>query len=375
MTRNKPTLVSFFSGGAGLDLGLEAAGLETLYASDIDHFSCETMKNGAASSVRGGRPFLANAIVEESDISSTRGQDVLDKVDKKRGEIDVMAGGPPCQSFSVFGKRKGVEDPRGQLSDQYVRVLGEIAPKVFVFENVYGLLTIDSGRIFESICEKLRNPSPDLEYKLSVFRLNAENYGVPQKRDRVIIVGSRTGSKLEDIPQITSASDENLLPLRTVRQGLIGLPPEGSERIRNHRGRNHSERIIDRYDNLKPGERDPKTRINRLDLDRPSYTIIVGSDKGGGKGHVHPTQPREVTARESARMQTFPDFWEFEGSVRHPIRQIGNAVPPLLAYSIGRAILKDLLSIEPESFEQAVVHLGQSHLFTKDELSKVALQD
>ena len=125
---------------------------------------------------------------------------------------------------------------------------------------------------------------------------------------------------------------------RAVREALRFLPepgvvgsmvPEGA--LPNHIGRKHSKRIITRYKSLEFGERDPKTRINKLNPERPSFTIIVGSDKGGGKGHVHPFRPREVTPRESARMQTFPDWWEFYGTGRHVIRQVGNAVPPLFA--------------------------------------------
>jgi DNA (cytosine-5)-methyltransferase 1 len=125
----------------------------------------------------------------------------------------------------------------------------------------------------------------------------------------------------------------------------------------------HSERIVDRYRNLAFGERDSKTRINKLNPEQPSFAIIVGSDKGGGKGHVHPFEPREVSPRESARIQTFPDWWAFSGTSRHPIRQVGNAVPPLLAACIGREIVEKLLGGESPEFSEIVASLGQSHLF------------
>lgn len=112
--------------------------------------------------------------------------------------------------------------------------------------------------------------------------------------------------------------------------------------LNGHVGRKHSERIIDRYKSLVFGERDPKTRINKLNPHKPSYTIIVGSDAGGGKGHVHPYEPREVTPRESARIQTFPDWWEFSGTGRHIIRQVGNAVPPLFASILAQHVYKEI---------------------------------
>jgi DNA (cytosine-5)-methyltransferase 1 len=370
MTTSEPlSLVSLFSGGGGLDLGLEAAGFETLYASDIDHFSCVTLANGKKVSIEQGLPFLANALIEEADVCDLSGAEVLARIGKERGEVDLLAGGPPCQAFSVFGKRAGTADPRGQLPEQYRRLLTEIAPRAFVFENVYGLLTIENGEVFRNICESLSSPGQGLEYKLSVFRLNAANYGVPQKRDRVFIVGDRAGRSLGAIPAVSTLDGiEGMVPARTVSQGLRGLPEEGSKLAHNHRGRKHSQRIIERYAGLAFGERDPKTRINKLDPSKPSYAIIVGSDKGGGKGHVHPVEPREVTARESARMQTFPDWWEFFGSVRHPIRQVGNAVPPVLAACIGKVISERLFDKPAPTFPALVQSLGQSHLFSAEEL-------
>jgi len=202
--------------------------------------------------------------------------------------------------------------------------------------------------------------------------LNAAEYGVPQFRDRIFIIGSRDGKKIDYIPKICGAvsekachADRNLLPYRTVSDGLRGMPPLGTE-LANHTSRLHSQRIIDRYRNLKHGERDSKTRINKLHPERPSYTIIVGSDKGGGKGHVHPVEPREVSPRESARMQTFPDWWAFSGTSRHPIRQVGNAVPPLLAAVVGREIMEKFFGGERKSFKQIVSVLGQDNLFLDD---------
>lgn len=358
-------LISLFSGGGGLDLGLEAAGFETVFASDIDYHSCITLQNWKNQAKSKKLPFLKSATICQADVKELASKEIMKLAGVKKGEVDLLAGGPPCQAFSVFGKRKGVEDPRGLLAYEYLRLLNEIQPKAFLFENVYGLLTIDGGEIFKTLCEKLEHPGEALHYTLSIFRLNAADFGVPQFRDRVFIIGSREGKKILNIPKIciqTNKNDDALFSYRTVNDALRSIPPLG-EVLENHTSRKHSERIIERYKNLKHGERDSKTRINKLDPKRPSYTIIVGSDKGGGKGHVHPFEPREVSPRESARMQTFPDWWAFSGTSRHPIRQVGNAVPPILAAVIGREVLNIFFNKRKRSFKQILTLLGQEHLF------------
>jgi DNA (cytosine-5)-methyltransferase 1 len=364
-TKQHIKLISLFSGGGGLDLGLEAAGFETVFASDIDYHSCITLQNGKENAKSRKLPFLQSATICQADVKQLSSKEVMTLAGVKKGEVDLLAGGPPCQAFSVFGKRKGVEDPRGLLAYEYLRLLSEIQPKAFVFENVYGLLTIDGGGIFKALCEKLEHPGGTLHYTLSIFRLNAVDFGVPQFRDRVFIIGSRQGKRLVDIPKICTQlqpDDGKFFSYRTVGHALRGIPPLG-ESLANHTSRNHSDRIIERYKMLKHGERDSKTRINKLDPKRPSYTIIVGSDKGGGKGHVHPFKPREVSPRESARMQTFPDWWAFSGTSRHPIRQVGNAVPPILAAIIGREVISKFFNRRRRSFKQILTLLGQEHLF------------
>ncbi|WP_392352654.1 DNA cytosine methyltransferase [Pseudoalteromonas rhizosphaerae] len=367
---NELKVVSLFTGGGGLDLGLEAAGFKTIFATDIDEHSCLTLNQNKQKSKEKGRDLFENAFIHRADINDLTSEFIFQSANIKKGELDLLAGGPPCQAFSVFGKRQGKKDPRGMLAYEYLRLLKNIAPKCFVFENVYGLLTIDNGDVFSELCEQLSNPGNNLNYELSIFRLNAADYAVPQFRDRVFIIGSLKGGVITEIPKICSPenSDKNpttLLPYRTVDDGLRDLPPMG-EVLANHIGRKHSDRIKERYSLLSFGERDSKTRINKLNPTRPSYTIIVGSDKGGGKGHVHPYEPREVTPRESARMQTFPDWWEFSGTSRHPIRQVGNAVPPLLSALIGREIKSVLFNRRKTTLEEIVNFLSLEHLFKED---------
>jgi len=284
----------------------------------------------------------------------------------KKGEIDLLAGGPPCQSFSVFGKRSGLDDERGKLVFEYIRLIKELKPKAFVFENVPGITTADGGKAWEQIKTQLERPAPSLRYYLNEFKLEATNYLVPQNRDRVFVIGSLGKIDMKPPPFWSVDSPKNgTLQIRSVLNAFSGLSAHGAPYSvwpKNRRQRNHSQRIIDRYAGLDYGERDSHTRINKLHPDKPSFTIIVGSNKGGGKGHVHPFEPREVTPRESARIQTFPDWWAFSGGVRHEIRQIGNAVPPLLGAAVGNAIRHQVFGYEEVPLLDILTELDQKHL-------------
>ena len=362
--------VSLFSGGGGLDLGLEASGIRTKFATDIDPYSCSSLEKNKKYSIENKKGFLEQTEICCEDISTLKSKTILLKSGLRNKGIDLLSGGPPCQAFSVFGKRKGKQDPRGRLAYEYLRLLKELSPKAFIFENVFGLMTIEKGEIFKELIEKLSSPGDGLKYKLSIQRLNAVDYGVPQFRDRIFVIGSIEGIKLPEIKKICSEENNlfnKLIPWRTVSDGLRNLPKIESNKLKNHKGRNHSQRIINRYSSMHYGERDKHTRINKLDPKRPSYTIIVGSDAGGGKGHIHPFIPREVTPRESARMQCFPDWWEFSGKGRHPIRQVGNAVPTLLAASIGRELLFSIFNQQPRKLSQITNLLSQEHLFKNSE--------
>ncbi|WP_432742838.1 DNA cytosine methyltransferase [Methylobacter sp. G7] len=324
--------VALFSGGGGLDLGFSAAGFNIRVSSDIDSFSCKTLEINS-----GKRPFYKHAKAIQADINKISAKDLFENDSIYRKDIDLLIGGPPCQAFSVFGQRKGLEDPRGNLVWEYLRILQEIQPTAFVFENVAGLKSIHNGELYDEILKSL---ALDGLYTVSAHNYQLADFGIPQFRDRIFFIGTKNGTL---VPPMEPTHGEQCLsasnPYRTADEALRFLPAPGeSSHVPNHIGRKHSQRIIDRYQSLKFGERDPKTRINKLHPERPSFTIIVGSDKGGGKGHVHPFTPREVTPRESARMQTFPDWWQFHGTGRHVIRQVGNAVPPLFAAQLAEHI-------------------------------------
>lgn len=346
--------LSLFSGGGGLDLGFSAAGYNICCSSDIDTFSCDTLELNA------GKNFYKHAYSIPTDIRDISADSLLSKSNVDKSEIDIVLGGPPCQAFSIFGKRKGLEDPRGNLVWEYLRIIKEVEPKAFVFENVAGLMSIHDGKLFDEIKKEL---SLNGLYTVSTHRYQVADFGVPQFRDRIFFIGAKSGIA---VPPMTPTHGDSPCsrPFRTVREALRNLPSPGIDSVvPNHVGRVHSPRIVERYENLVFGERDPKTRINKLHPERPSFTIIVGSDKGGGKGHVHPFFPREVTPRESARMQTFPDWWRFSGKGRHVIRQVGNAVPPLFAAVLAEHIRQHVFAVKKtKNYEELVEVLGLDYL-------------
>lgn len=359
--------ISLFSGAGGFDLGIEAAGFTTKLCTDIDSHSCETLELNRDKLKYGNKfSFLSEATVVQKNIKEYPTEEILKDANLKKGEVALVYGGAPCQSFSVFGQRKGMDDPRGTLLWDFLRVIREIEPTSFIFENVAGLLTIENGAVFRSFLEELKKDSEgQLKYNVTYYLLDAASFGVPQYRSRVIVFG--TVDKEVSCPVKThaiSAEDEGILmPAVTVEDAIGNLPEPAKIKLPNHVGRVHGENIIKRYAALKYGERDSKTRINRLNPNKPSYTIVVGSDKGGGKGHVHPYTPREVTPRESARLQSFPDYWEFTGTSRHPIRQVGNAVPPIFAAVLGAHLLKEVFGVnDTPDYKEIIERLGLDYL-------------
>ena len=369
--------VSLFSGAAGFDIGLEASGFETILCIDNDAPSCETLKlNQQIGWSTGIHRFLRKATIVQRDVHNLRESDFRGLMQTQ--DIDLVSGGPPCQPFSISGRRKGVKDTRGGLIWEFSRLVGELRPKAFVMENVPGILTIDKGLAFEQLLNQLENAGGE-SYRVKHFLLDAVNFGVPQYRKRVILIGNRIGADITDIPMTHGENGQTLdqrklRPIVTVAQALKGLPVAGEHSpAPNHVGRIHSQGIVRRYASLPAGARDNATQINKLDLQKPSFTIVVGSDTGGGKGHIHPIEPRELTPRESARLQTFPDWWIFCGNRREVIRQVGNAVPPLFAASIGAHIMNKVFGADSiASFDETAEALGQKHLLANHAPTAIA---
>ncbi|MEI7437986.1 MAG: DNA cytosine methyltransferase, partial [bacterium] len=149
--------VSLFSGGGGMDLGLDATGWINGFCTDIDPHSVITLQWGRAEAARRGKHILAESIIFRSDIKELTASFILEAIGRKKGEVHLLAGGPPCQAFSVFGKRKGRKDNRGLLAYEYLRLLAELQPEAFVFENVYGIMTVEDGEVFAEIRKQIND--------------------------------------------------------------------------------------------------------------------------------------------------------------------------------------------------------------------------
>ena len=321
--------VSMFSGGGGLDLGLWNAGFEIKYASDKEKYYCETLREN-----------YPGCYVEEKDIKEINANSIYEKTGKK--EIELLSGGSPCQSFSILGQRKSLEDERGQLVFEFIRLIKELRPSVFIFENVPGILSVNKGKDWELIRDKFKETG----YRIKEKVLNAADYGIPQTRKRLFVIGFREEVEFEfPIPTHRKPSKAEEYP-NIFREVLQWLPAklvfEDNKDLPNNEIRPHSERVIERYKLVEQGSKDKIDRTKRIDGEKPAGTVVVGSKSGGGRPHIHPYLPRQITVREGARLQSFPDWYIFKGTQTAQYRQVGNAVPPLLAYEIGKEIKKAL---------------------------------
>lgn len=184
MKKKQPTAISLFSGAGGMDIGFSQAGFRVLACVEIDSACCQTLEVN----------LPRYTTVVEKDVRDVSGDELLDICGLERGQVDCLFGGPPCQSFSLAGKRQGLDDERGQLVGEFIRLVHEIQPKSFVMENVKGMATWGGGAVLDYIEDRLANPDSDRQnsvYSVTHQVLNAANYGVPQIRNRIFIVGNR----------------------------------------------------------------------------------------------------------------------------------------------------------------------------------------
>ena len=385
MENNTLTMIDLFAGAGGLSEGLSEAGFHSLFASEIMSVYAETYRRNHPS-----------AEVLTADIRTVDANEVLSTLGLKRGELDLLAGGPPCQGFSINAPVRSILDQRNHLFKEYLRFVDVFAPRAVLIENVPGLVSFEHGATLHAILDALAQ----LGYGADVRILGAAYYGVPQMRWRTIILGLR-GKNLplsafpEPVyhapikPNFTTTFDGQVLvklptpevsaPFTTVENAIGDLPPlssgekgaevkdyisdptcdyqrrlrVGSVGVYNHEAPHLSKINLERLKYIKPGgnwtdipeellpkgmqranKGDHTKRYGRVTANGLASTILTKCDPHWG-AYFHYNQERSFTVREAARIQSFPDHYVFTGTMAEQFAQVGNAVPPLLAEAVG----------------------------------------
>lgn len=297
------------------------------------------------------------------DIADLTEEELLKNIGNS--EIDVIVGGPPCQSYSTLGKRR--MDERANLFMEYKRILSILRPKAFVFENVVGILSMDKGKLFKRVLDEFQEIGYIMKYKV----LNAADFGIPQQRERVFLVGSLEKNSFDfptpthgegkkayitlkdafaDLPILKSGESSNIYSCEPIND-YLRFVREGSEMLSEHKAPRNGEHLIKIMETLKDGEgKDdlpddirPKSGYGntyaKLWWERPSTTITRNFACPSSSRCIHPRDSRAMTIREGARLQGFPDSYVFYGSDSMKRLQIGNAVPPLLSIEIAEQVL------------------------------------
>ena len=356
----KFNVLDLFSGAGGFSAGLDSVkSIETVAALDFDKYATETFKKN-----------FPKADVVTGDITKENVKSEIIKIAKKR-KVNMIVGGPPCQGFSLKGKNLGLEDPRNFLFLEYYELVKEIKPEIFVIENVKNILNSENGYFKNQIIEKFSS----LGYMINYDVLNAKNFGVPENRERAIIIGSLT--RCVDLPtgsnKIVTVRDA-ILDLAYLNSGegefesdYINEPQSTyqkklrSKKLYNHQATSHSKVALEKLALIPPegdksslpkellGKQKFATTWSRLQWDTYSPTIDTRFDTPSNGRNSHPILNRAITPREAARIQSFKDDFIFYGPKTAICKQIGNAVPPLLAKAIGEAIVKAYKTIRIET--------------------------
>ena len=342
------TSIELFAGAGGLALGVEKAGFDHLGLIEFDKDAADTLKKN--------RP---NWNVINDDIANISCLDLEEYFLIKKGDLDLLSGGAPCQAFSYAGKRLGLEDARGTLFYHYAVFLEKLQPKMFLFENVRGLLTHDHGKTYATMLDIFEKAGYVIDRQI----LNAWEHGAPQKRERLITIGIRK----DLIARVKYTFPEKHKYKPVLRDVLLDCP-EGP-------GVQYGEKKRKIFELVPPGgywrDIDPviakeymkscwdmeggRTGIlRRMSLDEPSLTVLTSPSQKQTE-RCHPLEARPFTVRENARIQTFPDDWEFCGNVSSQYKQVGNAVPVSLAYDIAKEIKKSLdIADRKEELKEAI---------------------
>lgn len=407
-TRGRPVAIDLFAGVGGFSLGFEQAGFDVVAAVELDPIHAATHHLN----------FPNSAVICE-DVRKLTGEDIRSKAGFGRRAIDVVIGGPPCQGFSLIGQRL-LRDPRNELVFHFMRLVLELRPRTFVMENVPGMAIRKHSRFVIELIENFR--AGGYRVRIPYRTLNAGNFGVPQNRERVFLLGARSDTSLPEYPQALTglrrnggngengtrpllegverplcpsvaeaindlpnieeyeelnSSDELHIELRRgsqyarILRGEIRDPDDYSYRRRSSANvltgcqrANHTALSRRRFSETDGGKTESVSRFYKLALDGVSNTLRAGTatDRGAftSPRPIHPSHPRCISVREAARLHSYPDWFRFHRTIWHGFRQIGNSVPPFLGRAVGAAVAK-ALGVEPTKPE-TVLELGPVYL-------------
>lgn len=388
-SKSRPKAIDLFSGAGGITLGLGNAGFDVVFCSDHNP-ACELTHRRNFPHI----PFM------RTDIERLSGQQIMDAVGIGPGELDLLIGGPPCQGFSIIGQRE-VWDPRNGLFKQFLRIAAELRSRVVIIENVSGLATLNKGAVLQEIGRSFAA----VGYEVDCAELLAAQYGVPQMRWRMFFIGWRVDqNKRGGFPQPTHGRRGigDLVPNRTIdaadtegfvtiAEAIKDLPPidagehggrytrkprtqyqeamreNAPELLENHYAARLSRQNMERLHVLKPGQdwrslphellpagmqralrKDHTRRYRRMQWDGIARSIITRFRDPKSGEYIHPEQDRTISIREAARLQSFPDWFIFEGTTSDQYDQVGNAVPPLLARAVA-AEIRDMLAVKGQT--------------------------
>ena len=368
--KRRPIGVDLFCGVGGMSLGFEQAGFNVVAAFDSDPRHVQTYKRNFP----GTKVFV-------SDLAKTNGSRLSKLAGLNGQSIDVLFGGPPCQGFSFIGKRQ-LDDPRNALLYDFARLIRELSPRYFVLENVPGLVSGEAIAYLESFVRRTKRAGYAVAEPIAA--LNASDFGVPQRRKRIFIIGARKAEALPSYPEVNSETASRV----TVWDAIGDLPCVDKfphllrdDVVRSHLGKpshyaailrgeapdqhdkskrrnayhdgltgcartRHSPKTVARFAATEAGKSEPVSRFHRLAKEGISVALRAGTGPERGSfmapRPIHPVYPRCITVREGARLHSFPDTFLFDSTRWHAFRQIGSSVPPFLARAVAYAILQAL---------------------------------
>jgi DNA (cytosine-5)-methyltransferase 1 len=359
---NDPTVVDLFAGVGGFSLGFIQADYNVGLAVDNHDITLGTYQKN-----------FPNVTTKNINLSDTSRHEILKGTDIDHRNVDIVVGGPPCQGFSAIGNQDP-DDDRNDLLIEFAKKIQTIAPRYFILENVRGLMSERVNDYLNQFIDLVSSAGYNIK---GPKVLNAANHGIPQKRKRMFAIGYRRGEKEPDFPEPKDSQQNSWAAIKDIPSclqdvklengiyyGSLGEKSRYVERINSWQPLvenvshglsglepvNHTEKVKNRFSNVKQGEQDDVSRYPRLDKEKPANTLRAGSSRERGTHTparpIHPESPRCITVREAARLQSFPDWFEFHPTKYHGLRQIGNSVPPMIAKKLAEEIRSCIINDE-----------------------------